>query len=70
MKKAIEELFQQGNITKDDLEKFQEKYWEQMVPNFSQTLKLLDIHDVSRHSILWVCLVFFVIVFRISMIDF
>ncbi|VDL85386.1 unnamed protein product [Schistocephalus solidus] len=53
MKKAIGELFANGTVTKEDLERFQQNYWEQMVPNFSQALKLLDIHDVSRHSVLW-----------------
>ncbi len=54
MKKAIEELFKTGSFRKEDLDSFQEKYWEQMVPNFTQALKLLDIHDVRRHSVLWV----------------
>ncbi|VDM19888.1 unnamed protein product [Hydatigera taeniaeformis] len=53
MKKSIEELFMNGTTTKEDVERFQEKYWEQMVPNFSQALKILDLHDVSRHSVLW-----------------
>lgn len=54
MKKSIEELFMNGTASKEDIESFQEKYWEQMVPNFSQALKILDLHDVSRHSVLWV----------------
>ncbi|KAH9282001.1 Negative elongation factor B [Echinococcus granulosus] len=53
MKKSIEELFMNGTTSKEDIERFQEKYWEQMVPNFSQALKILDLHDVSRHSVLW-----------------
>ncbi|TPP61530.1 Negative elongation factor B [Fasciola gigantica] len=53
MKKAIESLFTKPCITKEDIESFQDRYWEQLVPNFSQALKLLDIHGVSRHSILW-----------------
>ncbi|VDP91579.1 unnamed protein product, partial [Echinostoma caproni] len=53
MKKAIESLFTKPHITKEDIELFQDRYWEQLVPNFSQALKLLDIHGVSRHSILW-----------------
>lgn len=65
MKKAIESLFKNGTVSKEDLEKFQEKYWEQMVPNFSQALKLLDIHDVSRHCVLWV---FFLLQFVYSAI--
>ncbi|CAH8624819.1 unnamed protein product [Schistosoma guineensis] len=53
MKKTIEDLFTKSKITKDDIEAFQDKYWEQLVPNFSQALKLLDIHGVPRHNILW-----------------
>ncbi|CAH8618564.1 unnamed protein product [Heterobilharzia americana] len=53
MKKTIEDLFTKPKITKDDIETFQNKYWEQLVPNFSQALKLLDIHGVPRHNILW-----------------
>eukprot|EP00108_Taenia_solium_P000827 TsM_000731800 transcript=TsM_000731800 gene=TsM_000731800 len=45
MKKSIEELFVNGTTSKEDIERFQEKYWEQMVPNFSQALKILDLHD-------------------------
>ncbi|VEL41905.1 unnamed protein product [Protopolystoma xenopodis] len=53
MKKAIEDLFTQDHISGEDIEVFQEKYWEQMVPNFSQALKLLDIHSINRHNVLW-----------------
>ncbi|CAH8660153.1 unnamed protein product [Schistosoma rodhaini] len=53
MKKTIEDLFTKSKITKNDIEAFQDKYWEQLVPNFSQALKLLDIHRVPRHNILW-----------------
>uniref|UniRef100_A0A5K4FE84 Negative elongation factor B n=1 Tax=Schistosoma mansoni TaxID=6183 RepID=A0A5K4FE84_SCHMA len=53
MKKTIEDLFTKSKITKNDIEAFQDKYWEQLVPNFSQALKLLDIHGVPRHNILW-----------------
>ncbi|KAK4474937.1 hypothetical protein MN116_000751 [Schistosoma mekongi] len=53
MKKTIEDLFKKSKITKDDIQAFQDKYWEQLVPNFSQALKLLDIHGVPRHNILW-----------------
>lgn len=53
MKKAIEDLFTKPRITKEDIEAFQDRYWEQLVPNFSQALKLLDIHGVPRHNILW-----------------
>ncbi|KAG5443967.1 Negative elongation factor B [Clonorchis sinensis] len=53
MKKAIEDLFTKPTITKEDVEAFQDRYWEQLVPNFSQALKLLDIHGVPRHNILW-----------------
>ncbi|OON20371.1 hypothetical protein X801_03751 [Opisthorchis viverrini] len=53
MKKAIEDLFTKPIITKEDVEAFQDRYWEQLVPNFSQALKLLDIHGVPRHNILW-----------------
>lgn len=59
MKKSITELFKNETITKEDIERFQEKYWEQMVPYFSQALKIIDIHDISRHSILWVSFVIF-----------
>lgn len=55
MKKTIEDLFTKSIITKDDVQAFQDKYWEQLVPNFRQALKLLDIHRVPRHNILWAC---------------
>ncbi|KAL3319104.1 Cofactor of BRCA1 [Cichlidogyrus casuarinus] len=53
IKKAMEELFNKEDLTVQDVETFQTNYWMQMVPNFSQALKLLDIHGISRHQLLW-----------------
>ncbi|KAM7536528.1 hypothetical protein Aperf_G00000088135 [Anoplocephala perfoliata] len=53
MSKAIKSLFENGPPSAGDIENFQEKFWEQMVASFSPALKVIDIHDISRHSVLW-----------------
>lgn len=55
MSKAIKKLLENGPPKVEEIEKFQEEFWEQMVESFSPALKILDIHDISRHSVLWVC---------------
>lgn len=54
MSKAVKSLFENGPPSANDIENFQEKFWEQMVASFSPALKVIDIHDISRHSVLWV----------------
>ncbi|VUZ42655.1 unnamed protein product [Hymenolepis diminuta] len=53
MSKAIKKLLENGPPKVEEIEKFQEEFWEQMVESFSPALKILDIHDISRHSVLW-----------------
>nr|CDS33580.1 negative elongation factor B [Hymenolepis microstoma] len=53
MSKAIKKLLEKGPAKVEEIEKFQEELWEQMVESFSPSLKILDIHDISRHSVLW-----------------
>ncbi|VDO06552.1 unnamed protein product [Rodentolepis nana] len=53
MRKAIKKLLENGPVKAEELERFQEGFWEQMVESFSPSLKILDIHDISRHSVLW-----------------